>query len=140
MDVQNEKCVVILDANLPLGILANTAAIMGMTLGKKMPEAVGADVMDQSGKPHLGIIESPVPVLKGSPEMIKEIREKLYEPEFQDLTVADFSSLAQGCRTYEEYIEKMARTPEASLQYLGIAICGPKKKVNRLTGSIPLLR
>ncbi len=31
-------------------------------------------------------------------------------------------------------------TPENTLQYLGIAICGAKKKVNKLTGSMPLLR
>ena len=39
----------VLDENLPLGLLANTAAILGITLGKHMPEAVGADVLDGSG-------------------------------------------------------------------------------------------
>lgn len=34
----------------------------------------------------------------------------------------------------------MAQTPEADLRYLGVAICGPKKKVNKLTGHMPLLR
>ena len=140
MDLQNEKCVMVIDEHLPLGLIANTAAIMGITLGKKMPEVVGADVSDQSGNTHLGIIEFPVPILKGSPEIIKEIREKLYQPEFQDLTVVDFSDLAQGCKTYEEFIEKMGQVPESSLQYFGIAVCGPKKKVNKLTGSMPLLR
>ena len=43
MDWQNEKCVMVIDESLPLGIIANTAAIMGITLGKKMPEVVGAD-------------------------------------------------------------------------------------------------
>ena len=66
MDLQNEKCVMVIDEHLPLGIIANTAAIMGITLGKKMPEV--------------------------------------------------------------------------DLSYFGIAICGAKKKVNKLTGSIPLLR
>ena len=140
MDLQNEKCVMVIDENLPLGIIANTAAIMGITLGKKMPQVVGADVMDQSGSEHLGIIESPVPVLKGSTETIKEIREKLYQPDFQDLTVVDFSDLAQGCKTYDEFIEKMGHVPESRLQYFGLAICGAKKKVNKLTGSMPLLR
>lgn len=78
MDLQNKKCVMVIDENLPLGLIANTAAIMGITMEKEMPEVVGADVTDQSGNPHLGIIEFPVPVLKGSPEVIKEIREKLY--------------------------------------------------------------
>lgn len=140
MDLQNEKCVMVIDETLPLGLIANTAAIMGITMGKEMPEVVGADVTDQSGNQHLGIIEFPVPILKGTPEVIKEIREKLYQPEFQDLSVVDFSDLAQGCKTYEEFIEKMEAVPESSLQYFGIAICGPKKKVNKLTGSMPLLR
>lgn len=140
MDLQNSKCVMVVDEHLPLGLIANTAAIMGITLGKQMPEVVGADVADQSGNVHLGIIEFPVPILKGSPEIIKEIREKLYQPEFQDLTVVDFSSLTQGCKTYEEFIQKMSQVPESTLEYLGIAICGAKKKVNKLTGSMPLLR
>lgn len=140
MDLQNEKCVMVIDENLPLGVIANAAAIMGITLGKKIPEVVGADVTDQSGNQHLGIIEFPVPILRGSPEIMKKIREKLYKPEFQDLTVVDFSDLAQGCKTYEEFIEKMGQVPESTLQYFGVAICGAKKKINKLTGSMPLLR
>ena len=113
---------------------------MGITLGKQMPEVVGADVYDRTGNGHLGIIEFPVPILKGNVEVIKSIREKLYEPEFTDLTVVDFSDLAQGCKTYDEFIEKMKDVPETDLNYYGVAICGAKKKVNKLTGSMALLR
>ena len=130
----------VIDERLPLGIIANTAAIMGITLGKKMPEVVGADVTDKTGNEHLGLIEFPVPILKGNAESIKTIRERLYEPDFSDLTVVDFSDLAQGCKTYEEFIEKMKEVSEIDLNYFGIAICGSKKKVNKLTGSMPLLR
>ncbi|MDE7273743.1 MAG: DUF2000 domain-containing protein [Lachnospiraceae bacterium] len=140
MDLQNEKCVMVIDGNLPLGIIANTAAIMGITLGKELPEVVGRNVSDKSGNPHQGIIAFPVPVLKGNMELIKLIRKRLYEPEFSDLSVVDFSDLAQGCKTYEEFVEKMEMTSETELNYLGIAICGAKKKVNKLTGSMPLLR
>ena len=140
MDWKNEKCVMVIDGSLPLGIIANTAAIMGITLGKKMPEVVGADVTDQSGSEHLGIIEFPVPILRGTRPDIKQIREKLYQPEFQDLTVVDFSDLAQSCKTYDEFMEKMGRVSESDLQYLGVAICGSRKKVNKLTGNMPLLR
>lgn len=140
MDWQNEKCVMVIDEGLPLGMIANTAAIMGITLGKKMPEVVGADVTDQSGSEHLGIIEFPVPILRGTRPDIKQMREKLYQPEFQDLTVVDFSDLAQSCKTYDEFMEKMGRVSESDLQYLGVAICGSRKKVNKLTGNMPLLR
>ncbi len=140
MDAQKEKCVMIIDENLSLGIIANTAAIMGITLGKKMPGVVGADVYDRTGNEHLGIIEFPVPILKGNAESIKAIREKLYEPDFLDLMVVDFSDLAQGCKTYDEFIGKMSEVSEMDLHYLGIAICGAKKKINKLTGSMALLR
>lgn len=140
MDLQNEKCVMIIDENLPLGIIANTAAIMGITLGKEMPEVVGTDVYDKTDNKHLGIIEFPVPILRGNVDSIKAIREKLYEPEFLDLTVVDFSDLAQGCKTYDEFIEKMKVVSEDNLNYFGVAICGAKKKINKLTGSMALLR
>ena len=138
--MRNEKCVMVIDETLPAGMIANTAAILGITLGKKLPEMVGADVTDQSGGEHLGIVSFPVPILGGTRPVIKRLRETLCQPDFQDLTVVDFSDLAQGCKTYDEFIEKMGRVPESTLQYFGIAICGPKKKVNQLTGSMPLLR
>lgn len=34
MNVENEKCVIVVDENLPLGIIANTAAILGITMGR----------------------------------------------------------------------------------------------------------
>ncbi|MCT8193054.1 DUF2000 domain-containing protein, partial [Pseudomonas monteilii] len=36
-----EKCVMIIDEQLPIGLVANTAAILGATLGKLFPEGIG---------------------------------------------------------------------------------------------------
>lgn len=135
-----EKCVVVLDGELPLGLLANTAAILGITLGKELPETVGPGVRDRSGREHLGIIEFPVPVLRSTPEGIRALRERLYEPGFQELTAVDFSDVAQSCKTYGEFMERMGEVPEGDLRYLGLAVCGARKQVDRLTGSLPLLR
>lgn len=134
------KCVMVIDENLPTGIIANTAAIMGITLGKRVPEVVGEDVLDGTGMSHLGIIEFPVPVLKADKETIRQIRSRLYQPEFSELTVVDFSDVAQSCKTYDEFIEKASKVQEEEIEYYGIGICGGKKLVNRLTGSMPLLR
>ena len=133
-----EKCVMVINEALPTGLIANTAAILGITLGKQRPETVGANVADGEGREHLGIISFPVPILKGSRSEIGKLREKLFLPEYEDLTVVDFSDLAQSCKTYEEYIGRMKE--EADLSYLGLAICGGKKTINKLTGSMPLLR
>lgn len=138
--MNEEKCVLVLDENLSLGVAANTAAILGVTLGRNLPELVGRDVTDGSGAKHLGIVEHPVPVLRGSPEAIKTLRQRLYQPEFREVTAVDFSELARRCLTYDEFTRRMTDTPEGALEYLGVAVCGPKKQVNRLTGSLPLLR
>ena len=139
MELNAKKCVMVIDEALPLGIIANTAGIMGITLGKYIPETVGPEVMDKSGSSHLGIIQIPVPVLKADGEKIKEIRERLYQPEFNGLIVVDFSDVAQSCNVYEEYIHKAAFVEESGFRYFGIGICGEKKLVNKLTGSLPLL-
>ena len=140
MSVNDMKCVMVIDENLPLGIITNTAAVMGVTLGKQFPYLVGKDVFDKTSNCHLGIIEFLIPILKGNSLLIKSLREKLYQPEFSELAVVDFSDVAQSCKTYDEFIEKIAGVPEADLNYFGLAICGSKKQVNKLTGSMPLLR
>ncbi len=140
MELKSNKCVMVIDESLPLGIIANTAGILGLTLGKQVPETVGPQVLDKSGCPHLGIIQIPVPILKANSEKIKEIRQRLYQPEFHGLIVADFSDVAQSCNVYEDYIEKSASVEESGFTYFGIGICGEKKLVNKLTGSLPLLR
>lgn len=140
MTLQNEKCVMVIDESLPLGIIANTAAIMGITLGKHIPQAVGEDVQDKDGHTHLGVITFPVPILKADKDKIRELRTLLYQSDYNDVITVDFSDSAQSCKTYDEYIEKSAKINESELTYFGIALCGPKKKVNKLTGMMPLLR
>ncbi|MGX8850661.1 DUF2000 domain-containing protein [Amedibacillus sp. YH-ame10] len=137
---QNEKCVMVIDEHLPLGIIANTAAVMGITLGKLKPEIVGTTVLDKDFNQHLGVITFPVPILKADASKIQELRELLYQEAYQDVLCVDFTLQAQECKEYEEYIEKMKHVSQKDLVYMGIAICGLKKKVNSLTGSMPLLR
>lgn len=140
MNVENEKCVMIIDENLPLGIIANTSAILGITMGMKMPDVVGSDVYDKDGNKHMGIIQFPIPILRGNREIMQKLRSTLFSADYSDLTVADFTDLAQGCKTYDEFIEKMGKCCENNLSYIGMAICGNKKKINKLTGNMPLLK
>ncbi len=47
------KCVLVIDSELPIGLIANTAAILGITLGHKFGHIVGEDVSDASNQSHL---------------------------------------------------------------------------------------
>lgn len=140
MEEQIEKCVIVVDESLPVGLIANTAAILGITLGKRFPETVGVDVVDQTGRMHPGIIEFPVPILKGSGELLRVLRQKLYGADFSQVYTVDFSDVAQSCKTYQEFIDKLGAIAEEELRYFGLALCGPKKQINKLTGNLPLLR
>ncbi len=126
------KCVMVIDEELPMGVIANTAAILGITIGKQMPDTVGSNVIDKTGNVHLGIIGLPIPILKGKALLLKELREKLYQPEFAEMTVVAFSDVAQGCNVYDEFIAKIAKVQEKELQYFGLAICGTKKKSKQI--------
>lgn len=135
LSTKTEKCVVVIDEDLPVGLAANTAAILGISLGKRCPALVGSDVRDKDGRLHTGVIETPVPILKASSDALAA----LYAAACGTLTVLDFSALAQSCRTYDEFIQRMAATHTDGLHTIGLALLGPKKQINALTGHLPLL-
>lgn len=140
IDIKLTKCLMVIDTELPIGLIANTAAVLALTLGKKIEGIVGSDVFDASGRRHVGITNMPIPILRGSMDKIKELRNKTAMEDFSDLLVVDFSNAAQTTTNYEAYTEKIATLTAEDLQYLGIALWGDKKKVNKLTGNIPLLK
>jgi hypothetical protein len=80
-----------------------------------------------------------LPTLKGNQDLLCDLRESVqkYEP---DLVVVDLVGATTTTKSYEEYAEALAETPEDEQQYLGIAIYGDKKVVNKFSGNLPLLR
>ncbi len=138
--MEEVKSVMVIDEELPLGLIANTAAVMGISLGKEAAEIVGENISDKSGDIHQGLIKFPIPILKGKASLIKDIKDKLKQPEFSDLLVIDFFDVAQICKTYTDFMKEIAKVSNEELKYYGIAIYGNKKLVNKLTGSLPLLR
>ncbi|WP_066193427.1 DUF2000 domain-containing protein [Gracilibacillus timonensis] len=138
--MKETKTVLVIDENLPLGLIANTAAILGVTLGMKAPEMIGEDVSDHSGVKHAGIVKTPVPILKGNAELLHQLRDRMLTKEFTNLTVVDFSNAAQSCKTYDEYIKKLQKMDKTDYLYYGLGIYGEKRKVNQLTGNLALLR
>ena len=62
-----------------------------------------------------------------------------YQPEY--LVVAfDRPEPTFRHEAYADYKANLAQTSADELTYLGIAICGPKKLINGLTGQLGLLR
>ncbi len=134
------KCVLVLDKTLPIGVLANTASILGITIGKLMPEIVGHTVTDASGTAHPGITSLPIPILAADKDRLLDIRSKLVDENHKELQYVDFSDIARRSLSYTDYEEKESNTGSADQEYLGLAVYGEAHAVNSLTGSLPLLR
>ena len=134
------KCVILIDENLPLGLIANCASVLSLSLGKKVDGIIGYDLKDINNRTHLGITTMPIPILKSNKTQLKELREKLFDDKFNECIVVDFTNVAQKTKTYDDYSELLSTTSQDELEYLGVAIYGAKKLVNKLVGSIGLLR
>lgn len=59
------KCVMMIDHTLPAGLIANTAAVLAMSIGNRIEAIIGDDVFDADGICHRGITHIGIPVLKG---------------------------------------------------------------------------
>ncbi len=131
------KCVILLDADLPLGLLANTAAVLSLSLGRFF-QIVGEDIPDASGDVHAGLTVLPVPILKSSARDLMALRRTAAQT--LDVTPIDVTNAAQTPKNYADYRAKLGSTSSDDLRYLGLALYGQKKVVNSLTGSLGLLR
>jgi hypothetical protein len=135
--MNGKKCVIVLDQDLPVGLLANASAVLALTLGKEIDGIIGHNIEDGSGEIHKGITNTVLPILKSDKENLTVIREKANA---LGLTLVDFSDVAQRTKNYEDYASQLKVTESQNLRYLGIAIFGDEKQVNSLVGSLALLR
>ncbi len=134
------KCVILIDESLPLGLIANCASVVSLSLGKKVNGLIGYDLEDIENRIHTGITTMPIPILKSNVVELKDLRDILFDEKYKDCLVVDFTNAAQTTKTYEDYSSAISSTSLDELEYLGIAIYGPKKLINKLVGSIGLLR
>ncbi|GAA1111506.1 DUF2000 domain-containing protein [Nocardiopsis metallicus] len=129
------KLVVVLRSDLELAVAANASAVLGLALGARLENSLGADGKDARGHLHAGINPHPVPTLAATGEQLRRIKALADE---RDLTVVGFNEVARGSRTYVDYLDRLAQTAPEQLEYVGLAVFGPKKDVNKLTGRLSL--
>lgn len=139
IDLSAKKCVIVINWSLPIGIIANTAAVLAINLGKMIPGIVGHGHKDNAGDLHHGITTIAIPILKCSAELLKEMRQavKTYEP---NLTVIDLITATQTTKSYADYVHQYESTPIEDIEYQGLALYGEMKIVNKFTGNLGLLR
>jgi len=134
------RCALIIDQALPRGLIANTAAVLAMSLGKERPDLVGHDVRDADGNRHPGITSIVMPILGSDADRLKLLRGQAGAQEAAGLGLIDVTHTAQEAKDYGAYETRIGETPHEGLRYLGLCIYGPAALVRSLTGNLPLMR
>lgn len=132
----SQKPVLILDEALPTGLKANFAAVLGMSLGQLRPDLVGAATTTQDGQVLGGITTVALPVLGASAADLPTLFAAAAD---LPLRLA-YMRAAFEARDYADYSARIAAAPLAGHAPQAILLAGPRKAVDRICGSLPLVR
>ena len=132
-----ERCVIVVDAALAPGLAANAAAVLAVTLGATVQGLAGPDLVDADGQVHPGLFERGLPVLGAARGALPELRARALAA---GVGVIDIPAVGQQTNDYEEVRAHVASMATADLEYLGLALHGPRRAVGRVSGNLALLR
>lgn len=137
-DASQHRCTIIVNSTLPVGLAMNAVSVIGISFGRTVENLVGSDLRSQDDINYPGVIYSPLPILAASGDYINEL---LNSSEVDDdIYMMPFSALAQSCKTYPEYEEKISSVISKNIELVAIGLVGPKKKITKITGSLPLYK
>lgn len=130
------KPVTILSEDLPLGVKANFAAVLGMSLGHLRPDLIGDATPTADGVSLAGITNTALPVLGAAPTDLPALFAAA-----EDLPVRlAYMREAFEAKDYADYTARVAAKPLSDHAPQAILLGGPRKAVDRICGRLPLLR
>jgi hypothetical protein len=131
------KWVIVVDAALPPGRAANAAACTAAAVGKALPGLLGPDLEDASGVGHTGLPWAGCSVLGADRGTLRTLRDKAAAKD--QMLIVDMPEHAGTSRVYTEFAGMMRDTKSDELDYLAVALVGPRNAVDRLVGRLRLL-
>lgn len=132
-----DKLVIVVSEELERGVVANISGLLGVSIGHHVAGIVGPDVKDATGRVHPGMSTMALPVLSAGAEALAAIHDDAAAQ--KDLVVFDVTDAAVASRDYDSYTTRI-QDPGETWRPLGIAIYGPRRQVDRVTGRLRLLR
>ena len=132
------KWVVVVDETLEPAIAANAAICAAAATAANVPGLLGPDATDADGGGHPGLPWAGCSVLRASAEQLAAIRAKAATTP-DTVFVAGMPAAAQLTRVYDEYREQLAATPAAAIVYYAVSLVGPRNRVDKIVGRLPLL-
>ena len=137
-DASQHRCTIIIDKDLPAGLAMNAASVIGISFGRTTENLVGPDMQSVDDVNYPGVIYSPLPVLLAPGDYVQELQRIAEED--ADIYAMPFSALAQSCKTYDEYGERISSVSSGNIELVAIGLIGPKKIITKLTGNLALYK
>lgn len=131
------KWALIVDDTLPPGRAVNAAICVAAATGAAVRGLLGPDAVDADAAVHPGLPWAGCTVLAASSEQLGAIRAKAASAE--GVLVVDMPADAQLTRVYDEYLQAVAAKTADRIEYYAVGIVGPRNRVDRLVGRLPLL-
>ena len=136
--IPDSRLAIVVNPELPPGLLANTVGAIGNGLGARLPWLGNRPLTDADGRTIDDSSILPVPILSASPEAIRALMLKAMPRGDNALVV--FPAFSRALHDYREYEAQLPGRQLADEVIDGVGLCGPAKWVKSLTGSLRLLR
>ncbi|WP_449373655.1 DUF2000 domain-containing protein [Arthrobacter psychrolactophilus] len=131
------KWVVVVNEELPPGLAANAAICAAAATAPNIAGLLGEGAEDADGFFHQGLPWAGCTVLVADAATLRTIRAKAAAHE--QTFVADMPAAAQQTRVYDEYRASVALSRAEEIEYYAVSVVGPRNKVDRIIGHLPLL-
>ncbi|ENN87403.1 hypothetical protein RHSP_27501 [Rhizobium freirei PRF 81] len=133
------RLAIVINPDLPLGLIANTAGAIAIGLGARFPALAARQLVDSEGRTVDISSNTPVPMLQADADTIRSLLLKALQQQSERAVVA-FPAFARSLHDYREYETRFPDRDLAAEAIDGLGIAGPSKWVKSLTGSLKLLR
>ncbi|MFD3456154.1 DUF2000 domain-containing protein [Streptomyces sp. NPDC058691] len=131
------KWVVVVDSGLPPGRAVNAAVCAGAATAVAVTGLLGEDAADAEGGTHPGLPWAGCTVLAADAATLRAIRAKAHAS--AGTFVADMPEAAQHTRVYADYLAALGKTAAEDVGYHAVSIVGPRNRVDRIVGRLPLM-
>ena len=131
------KWVVVVDADIPSGRAVNAAVCVAAATVDAVTGVLGPDATDADGSAHPGLPWAGCTILTADAATLRGIRAKAAA--HPETFVADMPAAAQVTRVYDEYLDSVAATRGEELEYLAVSVVGPRNRVDKIVGRLPLM-
>lgn len=139
-EIDDLRIAIVVNPTLPVGLLANTIATIGIGLGAGQPAFGNAELRDRPGLAYLTSANRPVPVLQAASDAMQALMIKASSSRATDSNLVLFPAFARKLHSFNDYRNAISVRDLKEEQIDGIGLYGPTRWIRSLTGSLKLLK